>query len=1796
MTIENHSLRKAEVPLVSVIVALYNGEKFIQGLLEDLEAQTIAKKIEIIIVETGSTTNEIDVIKSFQERFDNIVYVRTGFRVNVAIACNFGIRIASGKYITLAPVDDRRRHDSFQVLSDELEAHHEVGLVYADNYVTNFENQTFNKHVRSGYKIRPEYSSEIMLSGCHMGPQAMWRRSVHEEIGFFDEVLESATDYEFWCRIATRYPMKHVPAFLGLYFDNPKGIVNSNASRNHQQTKDVQKIYEGKFPPPTKEYSRGRHYLQPMDEPRYVNICMVTFNRLEFTKSAIASILEFTCYPHVITVVDNGSTDGTVEYLRAIKQEGIITNLVLLEENVGVAKASNLAWSQEPEAKYYLKYDNDIVIQKPDWLSQMVDVIDHLPELGAIAYNFEPKSYEVQRVNGYSIRTKKSGNLNGACILIPNRTERILGYWCEDYGLYGEEDADYGERIILAGLKNVYMEDEAIGVHLPAGRAAHIEATTFKASDGVEELQFREYREFKDSLREKNVKGEFKRNVDIYRAGQKPLYVRSGFVESWSQSEGRSSSDPVTYPVQSSEAYQPIPAMTSNNQTGAVSLGRKISVIVADPICADIRLIKPLFAGIEKEFFKGQVIGEPNADGNNGELSIGPEETWVMHRTSILDDQVIKTVRSQGTRIVHDLDDLLWEIPSDNPNHNVITPEMIFGLRKALTAVDCVTVSTHPLKESLLQWGIESFVLPNCLMPGDWTGLTPQRRSGRRPRVGWAGQSKVHHADLALLNSIMEALGDEVEWVFLGAAPEFTNRTGIVSQVFPMVSMKDFPQALANLNLDLALAPLAVNTFNEAKSDLRLLQYGMLGYPVIATDIYPHRQAPVERVPNETVAWVRAIRDRIGDLDAAEVEGQKLRQWVLNNRMIDKWLPQYRSVWLGVPCSSHEESPLIRANVETPVEQIDQVEDDNETFDCSIIIPVFNKCDLTRQCLTSLAEVTQGCSYEVILVDNGSSDDTSSFLKTLGGDVKVIRNNENLGFAKACNQGAAAARGQYLVFLNNDTIPKSGWLQALVDEVVLDPDVAIVGSKLLYPDDTIQHAGVVFSKNCLIPYHVFRGAPGDLKAANLRRAFQVVTAACMLIRREEFQAVSGFDETYINGFEDVDLCLKVGKRGKQIIYQPQSVLYHLEHQTPGRKDPESERHNGKILMERWASSIVVDEDLYIVPEGYANRYVFRDGCLRQLLEPFRDETERAQWERVRSVQELLRTKEKQSGVLTEREETNLTGLLRETMQWPNDVEVLRWAAKLCRFSGWSELERQFCERVLSLNEDEGAREVLAKSMLSQGNLDEASRHIQAMISKKPDHPTGHFLSGILLMQEQRYAGAVQSFHQALAVGADPEKTQRGLGMAYMGLENWEEAWKIFHRRCLEAPDDLEATKTLLQIGTVLERWGETAGILTRHVERNPADCDMRFALAGVQYRCGEEEQARNNLEMLRLLKPDFEGLEDLARVLNDGKLSDGVPILANQPGETLPTVFDSEAVKTYYQPPSGNTEKFIQVHPVAVRELTVASQTCLKDYGIHGFGKGIEAVEAILPIVFQRQFNQKIQSNIDMWDRVAVVTIECELVHGNNGMPFSSLKPNSLEDIDPGFAQNEGEDRRNDIYSYLTQLKSGENIAPPLYIGGAVLKYLGANADEKALYMLDGARRLSACALHHRKTIEIQVLLFEEEVASLLQASVKQHIQDRIQQMKWFTNYHSLPFMGIQGQRSLRRFELIDNSLLKDSVVIDFGCNLGQASLKAIQAGAKSVWGIEGMEDTLAIAREIKHIAGCEQFALSIGRFQRSGF
>lgn len=253
----------------------------------------------------------------------------------------------------------------------------------------------------------------------------------------------------------------------------------------------------------------------------------------------------------------------------------------------------------------------------------------------------------------------------------------------------------------------------------------------------------------------------------------------------------------------------------------------------------------------------------------------------------------------------------------------------------------------------------------------------------------------------------------------------------------------------------------------------------------------------------------------------------------------------------------------------------------------SIIIPVFNKVEFTRKCLEAIIKNTPRELYEVIIIDNASTDGTRDFLKCLEGDVKIITNEKNLGFARACNQGARMASTDYLLFLNNDTEPKKGWLEPLLNILTQDNSVGAVGGKLLFPDGTIQHAGVVIFNDQKLPdplvaRHIYYGQPMDIAEANQLHQYQALTAACLLIRKSAFNEAGGFDENYWNGYEDVDLCFKLQEKGWKLVYQPESVIIHHESKSgPERFSKVSE--NIQRLHSKWTGKI--NPDIIIREDG-----------------------------------------------------------------------------------------------------------------------------------------------------------------------------------------------------------------------------------------------------------------------------------------------------------------------------------------------------------------------------------------------------------------------------------------------------------------------------------------------------------------------------------------------------------------------------------------------------------------------------------
>jgi GT2 family glycosyltransferase len=196
--------------------------------------------------------------------------------------------------------------------------------------------------------------------------------------------------------------------------------------------------------------------------------------------------------------------------------------------------------------------------------------------------------------------------------------------------------------------------------------------------------------------------------------------------------------------------------------------------------------------------------------------------------------------------------------------------------------------------------------------------------------------------------------------------------------------------------------------------------------------------------------------------------------------------------------------------------------------------------------------------------------------------IRTVSHERNVGFARSCNDGAHAAVGDCLVFLNNDTLPWSGWLDALVRHADTHPEAGLIGSKLLYPDGTIQHAGIVVDQDHQ-PRHIYVGFPGEHPAVNKSRPMQMVTGGCFLIPRSVFDAAGGFDTGYINGFEDVDLCLRVRELGHEVHYCHESVLVHLESisERTGDHDPPNRRR----FRDRWSDRLDVDDWKFYLEDG-----------------------------------------------------------------------------------------------------------------------------------------------------------------------------------------------------------------------------------------------------------------------------------------------------------------------------------------------------------------------------------------------------------------------------------------------------------------------------------------------------------------------------------------------------------------------------------------------------------------------------------
>lgn len=233
----------------------------------------------------------------------------------------------------------------------------------------------------------------------------------------------------------------------------------------------------------------------------------------------------------------------------------------------------------------------------------------------------------------------------------------------------------------------------------------------------------------------------------------------------------------------------------------------------------------------------------------------------------------------------------------------------------------------------------------------------------------------------------------------------------------------------------------------------------------------------------------------------------------------------------------------------------------------SFIIPTYNTLALTTQCIESLRSTVDLKKHEVIIVDDNSSDGTREYLQSLPATYKIIYNAVNQGYARNCNAAAKEATGDFLCLCNSDLIFLKGWLGPLLKAFEKSKSTGFVGNIQRRVDNNwIDHAGVYFLADGM-PLHV---AQNKTYTPMLRYLpVSAVTAACCVIRAELFREFGGFDEKYLNGFEDTDLCLRLKEAGYQHYVATRSTVLHHISSSPGRKAQENE--NRYLFAEKWQS-------------------------------------------------------------------------------------------------------------------------------------------------------------------------------------------------------------------------------------------------------------------------------------------------------------------------------------------------------------------------------------------------------------------------------------------------------------------------------------------------------------------------------------------------------------------------------------------------------------------------------------------------
>lgn len=839
-------------PLIGIIVLDLDGQspQLMQTLKSLIGERCLYATLKIVVL-----TSSADVPKT--SAGDKLHFVRLNDE-NLASQINRVVSDSDFSWFMLARAGDEFTPSGLMVAGLELAANPECRAIYGDQLQRLPDGSL-------GGAFLPSFNLDLLLSfPLIMARHWLFRRDVFLGVGGFDAQFAEALEFDLLVRLI------EAQGLLGLgHVDEPLLIIDAPALQDNPDERRVierhlaQRGYQARVLPglPARYRIDYGHSSTPL-----VSIIIAVDAPLASLQRCLDSLLEKTLYAHyeILLGAHDGLDADTQAWLQGIAS---LANARLRVVSAGdIMLAQNQA-AMAAQGEYLLLLSGESVAVSEAWLDELLNHAQR-PEVGVVGGKLLSGDGRIDQAGlllglrgpagrafageamdsaGYLQRLQVDQNysaVSDACLMVRTDIFRQLGGL--DVTLSAYRDVDFCLRVRAAGYLTVW-----------AAHAVLMHEHVYREPDVGEQ----------DALYERHL-------PDIARD---PAYNRNLALS------GRG----FDLEIDSGLTWRPLS-------------WRPLPVVLAHPAdpfgCGNYRVIKPFSALKESGMADGMMsiglLHVPDLERFDPDIivlqrQIGDERLDAMRR--------IKKFSRAFT--IYELDDYLPNLPLKSVHRAQMPKDILKSLRKGLSFVDRFTVSTAPLAEAFAGLHSDIRVIENRLPVDWWSGLSSKRQRGRKPRVGWAGGVS-HTGDLELIADVVKALAGEVEWVFMGMCPE--NIRPYVHEMHAGVAIDLYPAALARLDLDLALAPVEQNLFNECKSNLRLLEYGACGFPVVCSDLVCYQGVlPVTRVKNRFKDWVDAIRMHISDLDASAKMGDELRKhvqesWMLEGVNLEAW----RASWL----------------------------------------------------------------------------------------------------------------------------------------------------------------------------------------------------------------------------------------------------------------------------------------------------------------------------------------------------------------------------------------------------------------------------------------------------------------------------------------------------------------------------------------------------------------------------------------------------------------------------------------------------------------------------------------------------------------------------------------------------------------------------------------------------------------------------------------------------------------------------------------------------------------------------------